>query len=377
MLSLLALVGRMSSVLEFEGSGVFRHHLACALLSNRPVQLRGINADTQQAGLRDFEVNFLKFVDRATAGTKIEVTNGQADVRVTPGLLLGGTFSHAVPASRSVTYIIEAALLFLPFAKHPSEITFTGCTQHDLDLSVDAIRTVTSRWMKLFGVDIALRIVRRGAPPNGNGCVVLTVGNVRRLRAATAVERGKVRRVRGIAYSSNVSADLVKQCSSEAKSVLLNFLPDVYVVADTYTSPSGQQTIGTNGYGIMLVAESTSNTCVLSQEAVATAGEKPQAVGTAVAERLLDQVAEGGCVDAHHQMTVLLLMALAPDDVSTVRFGSLTPSAITAMSLMESFFGVTCAIKEEHNAYGIDEAPPSAVVSCLGCNTINFAKRSG
>jgi RNA 3'-terminal phosphate cyclase-like protein len=361
--------------LEFEGSSSFRHHLVCSLLKNQPVTIRGINAHADRPGLRDFEVNFMKFIDRVSAGSSFEVRDSNSEVTFSPGLILGGVFAHAVPSSRSVIYIAEAALLLLPFAKHASEITFTGCTQSDLDMSPDTIRTVTLRWLRLFGVDAQLRIVRRGAAPDGNGCVILTVANVRRLRAASAIERGKIRRVRGICFSSNVAPDLPKQAATAAKGLLLNLLPDIYVVTDNFVSPPGHRTAGTNGYGLLLVAESTAATCVLSQETVAAADDKPTDVGTRAAERLLDEVSLGGCVDAQHQQLVLMLMALAPDEVSTVRFGNLTESAVTTMTLVEAFFGVTCAIKRDVDL--IHDFGESIVVSCIGSNCINVAKKSG
>jgi RNA 3'-terminal phosphate cyclase-like protein len=365
------------SAIEVEGSGTFRHHLVCALLANRPVTISGLGDQRDKPGLVDFEVNFMKFLDRTTASSSFDVRNGSSELTFKPGLILGGVFSHAVPRTRSVTYIIEAALLFLPFAKHASEITFTGCTQHDMDLSLDTIRTVTTRWLRFFGVEASLRIVRRGAPPDGDGCVILTVGNVRRLRSVTAVERGKIRRIRGIAFSSNVSADLTRQAASASKGMLLNLLPDIYIVADNYQAPAGQRTAGTNGYGLLLVGESTSASCVLSSESIAQPGEDPAALGLRAAEQLLDEVSLGGCVDSHHQLFVLLLMALSPDEASTVKFGSITPSGVTAMTLMETYFAVSCAIKQEANPYDLDEFPSSTIISCIGSNCLNVAKKSG
>ena len=363
--------------LEFEGASSFRHHLACALLANRSVRMRDIGLDREKQGLNECEVNFMKFVDRATSGSKFEVRDGTTDLSFKPGMILGGVFTHAVPKSRSVCYVIEAALLFLPFAKHASQITFTGCTQHDLDLSPDTIRTVTTRWLRLFGVECQLRIVRRGAAPDGEGCVVLTVSNVRKLRSISVESRGKIRRVRGISFSSNVSADLTKQAASAAKGVLLDVLPDVYIVADNFTQPAGHRTAGTSGYGLMLVAESTEMACVLSQQAIAKNSQDPSELGVTAARRLLSEVALGGCVDTAHQQMVLLLMALSPDEASTVRLGSLSPSAVTALTIAEVFFGVSCAVKEESNPYGIAELPPSVIVSCIGSNCQNVAKRSG
>ncbi|EPY26321.1 RNA 3'-terminal phosphate cyclase-like protein, partial [Strigomonas culicis] len=234
-------------MLHFEGSSLFRHHLVCSILSKKPVTLThlhdaaamdydSIDAHHPAAsGIQDYEVNFLKFLTRVTSGSRMQLQQNNTSLVFEPGMILGGSFVHEVPTSRSVTYVIEAALLLLPFAKYDSKITFVGATQGregDLDLSPDTLRTVTARWMQLFGVQCGIRLVRRGAAPGGGGAVELTVRAVRRLTSAVAKERGRVRRVRGIAYACRTAGDLPQRAATAAKGVLLQLLPDVYVVTD-------------------------------------------------------------------------------------------------------------------------------------------------
>ena len=362
---------------EQYGSSLFRQQIVAAVLSGRPLKLSGIHpqgAAGDHAGLTEYEANFLKFIDRVTNGTKMAVSDANQTISLQPGFILGGTFSHAVPASRGVGYIIEAALLLLPFAKYPSEITFTGATQHPDDLSVDTIRTVTIRWLQLYGVETNLRVVRRGAGERPDGCVILSVNNVRKLNAVNITERGKIKRIRGIAFASNTAPNLPNRCATSAKGVLLNLLPDVYVVTDI----SNKKTTGegnSSGYGVVLVAESTSKLCVISQETTSQLREVPEDVGQRAARLLLEQVMSGGCVDAVHQYFTLMLCALAKDDLSTLRFGALTDLAVSTLGILETYFGVTVAIKEEPSAH--EGLPPTILVSMMGSNSINIAKRSG
>ena len=361
-------------MLHFEGSSLLRHHVVCSILSKRPIRLTHLHDDEDPMGIQPHEANFLKFIDRVTSGSSFQCTDHNTVLQFTPGMILGGSFSHEVPSQRCVTYIIEAALLLLPFAKFDSRITFVGATQGELDLSVDTIRTVTLRWLQLFGVQSSLRIIRRGAAPGGGGAVELDVRAIRRLTSATTKERGRVRRVRGIAFASRTAADLPQRVATAAKGELLNLLPDVYVVTDVDNSKANRND-RVSGYGVVLVAETTSKLCVISQESVALHQEAPEEVGKRAARLLFDQIYEGGCVDAHHQMLVLLLMALSPDEVSTVRFGQLSPSGVSALMLMDSYFGVSCAIKPDPSFAG-PNLPPTTLVTCLGSNAINVWKKS-
>ncbi|KEG10910.1 RNA 3-terminal phosphate cyclase-like protein [Trypanosoma grayi] len=362
-------------MLEFEGSSLFRHHIVCSLLTNKPVRISGIHDEDEPQGIQVVEANFLKFIDRVTSGSKFECTDNNTTLTFYPGIILGGNFSHEVPSSRCVSYIAEVAVLLLPFAKLDTRLTLVGSTQSELDLSVDTFRTVTTRWLQLFGVECNVRIIRRGVHPGGGGAIDLQCKAVRKLTSADAATQGRVRRIRGISFGCRIAADLAQRAATAAKGVLLNLLPDVYVVTDLDNSkrPHGESS---SGYGVLLVAETTSKHCVISQEAVAAPQELPEDVGKRAAELLLDQVLSGGCVDAHHQMLVLILMALSPDEVSTVRIGQMTTGAVSAVMLMEAYFGVTCATKEEPSLAG-KELPSTTLITCVGSNTINVWKKSG
>ncbi|CBH14829.1 RNA re-capping enzyme, cytoplasmic [Trypanosoma equiperdum] len=362
-------------MLTFEGSSLFRHHIVCSILTSKPIRILGIHDDDEPQGIQLAEANFLKFIDRVTSGSKFECTDSNTALTFYPGMILGGTFSHEVPSCRCVTYIAEAALLLLPFAKFDTRLTLVGSTQSEEDLSVDTLRTVTTRWLQLFGVDCSVRIIRRGVYPGGGGAIEVQCKAVRRLTAAEAVVRGRVRRIRGISFGARVAADLVQRAATAAKGVLLNLLPDVYVVTDMDNS-KGSYGDRSSGYGVVLVAETTSKQCVISQESTAAPKELPEDVGKRAAELLLDQVFECGCVDAHHQMLVLLLMGLSPDEVSTVRFGQFTCGLVSAVMLLEMYFGVSCATKQEWSSVGKD-LPPTTLITCVGSNMVNVWKKSG
>lgn len=469
-------------MLEFQGSSLLRHHIVFSLLSKRPIRITHIhdgedpsiptpqersegsqaffNSDSSPAGnrvssastgpaigLKVHEVNFLKLIARLTSGTVMSTADQNTTLVFQPGMIIGGTFSHSLPAAsaqeaedgselsgyqrssgrisfsesttqRSVSYLMEAILLLLPFAKYDSRICFEGATQSVWDLSVDTIRTVTLRWLQLFGVTSQLRVIRRGAPPGGGGAVELEVRSVRRLKSvrispglsssseakenalgalskANVSHRGRVRRVRGIAFASRTAGDLPQRAATAAKGILLSLLPDVYVVTDTDAAGKKRPTRSSNaeesddqppipahirsacsGYGLLLVADTTNSTCLLSQETVARPGEAPEDVGERCARLLLDEVLEGGAVDRHHQLFVLSLMALGPDEISISRLGHrLTPSAVSGLLLLEKYFGVKCAIKSEPSFAGPD-LPPSTLVTCMGSNLINVSKKS-
>jgi RNA 3'-terminal phosphate cyclase-like protein len=66
----------------------------------------------------------------------------------------------------------------------------------------------------------------------------------------------------------------------------------------------------------------------------------PEDIGEACAHSLLQEVMEGGCVDSTQQSFTLMMMALGPEDVTRIRLGKLTQSAMGTMRLLRDFLGV-------------------------------------
>jgi RNA 3'-terminal phosphate cyclase-like protein len=333
-------------------------------------------------------VNFLRLVSRITVKSTFELSADRTRLLFIPGLIAAGaTVVHDLPTPDSVAtaaaeakqepilraagYFIEPLLLLLPFARTKCSVTLVGPTQGPLDLSVHTLRTVSIPIAKAFGVEAQLRVVRHSS--GDGGCVILTVEPVRRLRSVKLVDFGLVSRVRGIAFGSDVAADLPQRCATSAKGVLLNFLPDIAVPTDVTSNARSGHAKG-SGFGIMLVAYTTANGTVVSQEATASVREAPEDVGQRAAKLLLEEISRAGCIDRHHQALTLFLMALGPDEVSSVRFGGFSPMASTVVDLLDQFFAVHPVMKDE--ASSMPGGPMTTLVRCLGSGTINLTKRS-
>ena len=128
---------------------------------------------------------------------------------------------------------------------------------------------------------------------------------------------------RGLAYSTRVSPQTANRIVDTARGVFNNIIPDVYIFSD---HSRGTESGNSPGFGLSLVAESTTGV-LLSAEAAAEvgSGNLPEDVGKDASNALCEEIRRGGCIDTSNQALVLLFMALAPEDVSKVRFGKLNP----------------------------------------------------
>ena len=146
-------------MLKMRGSTMFRHRLILSTLSGKAIRIDDIRAGHEEPGLREFEANFLKLMDKLTNGTKIEINETGTSLRYTPGLLVGGSVgSHDCGLERGVGWFLEALICLAPFCKAPISINLMGITNEDNCISVDTARTVTLPLLRHFGLTDGLEL---------------------------------------------------------------------------------------------------------------------------------------------------------------------------------------------------------------------------
>lgn len=375
-----------ASTLQLRGTQHFRQRLVLSTLSGTAVRIEDIRADDTSPGLRNYEVSFLRLMEKVSDGCVVEINETGTKLRFKPGVLVGGKqLNHDCGLSRSIGYFLEPLIVLGLFGKKPLSITLKGITNDNKDPFVDTFRTTTLPMLKHFGIpleDLELKIVSRGAPPNAGGEVRLKVPIVQNsLTAVTWVDEGMVKRIRGVAYSTRVSPQMSNRMVDASRGILNRLLPDVYIFTDHY---SGQLSGRSPGYGISLVAETTSG-CLISAECAAnyTANEEegdvsdaknqkapilPEDIGSQGAMMLLEEIKQGGVVDSTHQGLLFLLCALCPEDVSKVRVGKLSTYGIKTLRHIKDFLGVQFNIKP-------DPTTGTVILTCVGCGYKNFARK--
>lgn len=394
-------------MLRFEGEELFRWRVNCSLLSGKSMKINGVRENTGNPGISDLESSYLKLITSLTNGSEIEISDTGTNVKIVPGLIVGGIVSHDCSGlDRSVNYFIEALIPICLFGKKTSQVTFTNCiTNDEIDNSVDIVSDITLKLLENFGVDmgkVELKIVKRGSPPLGGGEVVLTLPSIRALKPIILIDRGQVEQVKGVAYSARVSPQFSNRLVDGARLVLNDFIANMYIHTNHLKGPMGGES---PGFGISLVAETSTHCligvseCAISNDTVdmrlenlatfqsnkrqksdSTAASQiksqldPEEIGKSAAEALLENIYRGGCVDASHQGFIVFLMALGPDHVSKVRFGALTQFSISMLRLIKDALGVVFKIVPSEDDDD-QERPPTVLLSCVGCGLKNLSKK--
>jgi RNA 3'-terminal phosphate cyclase-like protein len=358
------------TTLVYKGAAALRQRIVMATLSGKSVRLEHIRANADEPGLRDYEVAFLKLIEQLTNGSRIEIGFTGTTLLYRPGVLVGGRHRHECPPTRGIGYYLEPVLALAPFAKEPIQLTLTGITNNDRDVSVDVARNswlpfLSSRFFpKTDMAGLELKIVKRGAPPLGGGEVLFQCPVVRQLKSIHLIDSGLIKRIRGISYATRVQPHFANRLVEGARGVLNEYIPDVYIFTDIY---KGAESGLSPGYALSLVAETTTGV-LLSAEATAKPGDVPEDLGRLCALRLLSEIERGGCIDTATQALALMWSVLTAEDVSKIRVGKLSSAGIQVLRDLRDFFGVTFRLVA-------DRTDHSVVLTCVGTGFVNLCKK--
>ncbi|XP_036384947.1 RNA 3'-terminal phosphate cyclase-like protein [Megalops cyprinoides] len=364
--------------LTYDGCNFFRQRLVLSTLSGKRVKIRNIRSKDDNPGLRDFEASFIRLMDKITNGTRIEINQTGTVLFYQPGLLYGGTVEHECSPQRSIGYYLEALLMLAPFMKTPLRATLKGITNDQKDPSVDTLKAAAIPLMKKFGLDgegLELKVVKRGMPPGGGGEVLFSCPVRRTIRPVQLTDPGKIKRIRGTAYSVRVSPQMANRIVDSARSILNKFIPDIYIYTDHM---KGANSGKSPGFGLTLVAETTSGTFLGAELVSNPQGQGdpvlPEDLGRNCAKLLLEEVYRGGCVDSTNQSLLLLYMTLGQQDVSKALLGPLSPYTIEFLRHIRDFFQIMFKMETQKQEEDSRKGGDKVLMTCVGAGFTNISK---
>ncbi|KAK1787654.1 hypothetical protein P4O66_016143 [Electrophorus voltai] len=390
--------------LTYEGCNFFRQRLVLATLSGKRVKIRNIRSRDDNPGLRDFEASFIRLLDKVTNGTRIEINQTGTVLFYQPGLLYGGAVEHECCAQRSIGYYLEALIMLAPFMKNSLRAILKGVTNDPVDPSVDLIKATAVPLMKTFGIDgegLEIKVVRRGMAPGGGGEVHFSCPVRRTIKPVQLTDPGKIKRIRGTAYPSpiplrspmpapcaahhvfltprvrysvRVSPQMANRIVDSARSILNQFIPDIYIYTDHMKGASSGKS---PGFGLTLVAETVNGTFLSAELASTPQGQGhpvlPEELGKSCAKLLLEEVYRGGSVDSTNQSLALLFMTLGQQDVSKTLLGPLSPYTIEFLRHIRDFFQIMFKI-EPQKPEDEQKGGEKVLMTCVGVGFANINK---
>ncbi|XP_057446026.1 probable RNA 3'-terminal phosphate cyclase-like protein [Lotus japonicus] len=370
---------------RLKGSQSFRQRLLLATLSSTPILIEDIRADETWPGLHSHEISLLRLFEMVCDDCHVEINETGTKLKYKPGTIMGGKQYHAHECglSRSIGYFLEPLIVLGLFAKEPLTIKLKGITNDSKDPSVDTFKSTAFPILKRFGVPsegLDLKIESRGVPPNGGGEVTLSLPVVQSLMAVNWIDEGFVKKIRGTTFSVRVSTQFENSMIKATRGIVNPLLSDVHLFSD---HRSGPQAGNSPGYGISLVAETTSGCFISADTAASHARDEdtssladdvkrdlmpPEDIGKEIANALLGEIAQCGVVDSTHQGLLFLLCALCPQDVSKVRVGKLSQHGIETLRNIRDFLNLKFIIQPDPNTQ-------SVFLKCVGYGMKNLFRK--
>jgi RNA 3'-terminal phosphate cyclase-like protein len=335
--------------------------------------------------MQDFEASLLRLVDKLTDGTKIAINETGTSLRLAPGEILGGQIEHELPSSsaspesnasaipnpRGFAYFLEVAMFLGLFGKRPLQLRLMGPVSNfpeigNLDNSLEIFKSVTIPTMnRLLGspmislkvdkqrrsVDLFVSVLPRNIAP------VQNLGS-----------EGKVKRVRGVAWTNKCSSQFTARMIESTRGELNPAVSDVWVFSDTFNENRGWES-----FGISLVSETDGGVFKGASDSVVRGGaEEAEELGREVARKLLGEIANGGMIDSSHQWMTVLIMALSGDHkVGKMYIGNkLDNYAVEVMRLVKDFFAVQFKFAPH------PDSGEGIVIETVGCSLMNMARKT-
>ncbi|XP_011499814.1 PREDICTED: RNA 3'-terminal phosphate cyclase-like protein [Ceratosolen solmsi marchali] len=367
-----------NNILHYEGCNYLRYRLILSTLAGKPVRITCIRPADNDPGLREYEISFVRLLDKITNGSRIELNETGTSLYYSPGLLVGGQLDHDCSLQRGIGYYLEAVICLAPFCKSSLSIKLRGVTNNNDDPSVDRIKTACIPVLKRFLAgdnEVTFNINRRGVAPLGGGEIYFKCPISKFVKSIQCLNSGMVKRIRGTACSLRVSPAISNRLVESAKGVLLQFIPDIYIYTDASRGASSGKS---PGFGISLTAETTTETFYNGEaySPLMTAGSLPcvpEDLGKEAALKLLDEIYRNGCIDSAFQSMTALFMALGKKDVSKIIVGPLTPATIQFLRDLKDFFGITFKLENYKDEENIEQR--QILLTCIGIGYSNISRR--
>ncbi|KAJ4287277.1 hypothetical protein N0V90_012675 [Kalmusia sp. IMI 367209] len=398
----------VQNLLQFEGHRHLTTRLLISTLTGRPIRVSKIRPSSTRPGLTSYETNFIRLLDSITNGAQIQFSMTGTTLVYRPGLItgsaeglgaMGGVIRHEIPrecARRGASWWLIPLALLAPFSKGNVNVVLhgEGCVTSSTpagDVSVDTVRTATLPLYKSFGIErnIELRVLKRSCAPavgkSAGGEVQLVFGHQVRLpKTLHLMNKGRVKKIRGVAYAVGVSGSNNARMIETARGILNKFVPDTYIFSDVSKAPfvsaasrndPNARAKGAVGFGLSLVAESSTN-CLYSADVASPpqGGITPEDLGKQCAYQLLEKISHGGCVEVTAVETVLLLMAMGSEDVGRVCLGQDVLGTEEVVQLgrdVKSFTGAAWGFRSK----GTEDAQDEIVVSVVGRGVGNVGRK--
>lgn len=314
--------------------------IVLSLVARKSVKIKGKRVCEDRDGLSEY----LRFVEALTEGTKGSIR--EEEIEFTPGALVGGSVEFTCRYN-SIPEILVSILPICGLCKYPIKLLVKGTTNSSRreGLSIDLIKSVHSRVLSQFGVNVEIRVNRRAIFPSLDGEVLFLSERVSELSPVQIDRREMLSQIVSVNYSARIPSDILNRITNLHRDLLKPVTPSVKI----YNEIGNRSNSGsTPGYGALLLAMGRSSiyyaeyTVDQGQSLLEAAPEKRSKL---LVKEFLKTVRRSGGYDKKIQPFLFMLLALTSPDASAVLLGKINGKGREVLSHLEKMLKYTYTIE--------------------------------
>lgn len=319
-----------------EGGGqILRYSLALSALLLQPVEVYNIRAKRSNPGLRPQHLTTVKALAELTKAEVEGAHVGSSRLVFKPVERRCGDFTFDIGTAGSVSLVIQAILPVLLFSDCSSRVTIKGGTNVPMSPPIDYMIHVFTYNLRHFGVNVDIKLHRRGHYPRGGGLVELRVNPVKQpLTPINKVSRGKPVKLFITSHAVKLPHHVAKRQADSALNILRKYINvEPRVEIETYP-PERDPHLGP-GSGILVYVE-TDMDVRLGGDSLGEKGKPAEKVGEEAALSLIEDYETGMAFDKHMGDMLIPYMFLARGE-SIAGVSRITMHLATAVEVAKLF----------------------------------------
>lgn len=329
-----------------EGGGqLLRTALALAAATGTTLHIDNVRACRRPPGLAPQHLAAARAV-AALCGGSLEgaVLRSQA-LAFHPGQTLVGELEIDVGTAGSVTLILQALLPVLAARRQGARLRLIGGTDVRAAPAFDYLREVTVPLLGRLGLELRLRLLRRGYYPRGGGVVEAELAPCPVLRPLVVPRPGRLLETRWAAHVTRLPIGIAERMADAARRHLPAARIDVLAQDGAALGPGGA-----------VVVWARTEHSWLGAGAVAERGVSAEALGDTAGAALAAELAADATLDVHAADQLLVYLALAGGR-SLFRVRELSSHARTTQWLLESLLDTRVSVQKLAGAVQIEVCP--------------------
>ena len=349
-ISLIAMNRQSQHMIEIDGSygegggQILRTALALSALLNRPLTVHQIRGKRKNPGMGRQHLTAVEALGKI-AGARVEGgALGSQTLSFIPKGISPGDYHFRIGTAGSITLLLQALLLPLSQSQKNSKLILEGGTHVPWSPPFHYLQEILFPALRLMGVSVKGHLERWGWYPRGGGILNVEIQPGFGLNPLSLVNRGDLKKIRGLSASSNLPHPIVERQRDEA----LRRIEKGMKVEGEITLLPDAPAIGQGSF-LLLVVEFEKVTAGFS--ALGQRGKPAEEVAKEALLSLQNYMESEGCIDPHLADQLVPFMALAKGR-SSFTTSRITEHLLTNLWVVQQFLDVKISRQGEKGSWG-------------------------